>query len=61
MLYKLGRLLQVVGLVVMLQGVAGNIIDPQRVSQTQIYLFALAGVVIFGIGYSIQQSGQPRS
>jgi hypothetical protein len=60
MLYKLGRLLQIVGMVLALQGVVRNIADPQRTGSAQVYTWAIAGVVVFGIGYSIQQSAQPR-
>jgi hypothetical protein len=60
LLYKLGRALQVVGLIITPFGLVGNVIDPNRVDVKTSLMIAGAGVVIFLTGWLLQQSGRPR-
>ena len=60
LLYKLGRFLQVVGMLVTPVGMAGNLIDPVRVDVKTSLLVAGAGIVIFTTGWLLQQAGRPR-
>jgi hypothetical protein len=59
MLYKLGRLLQIVGLIVLPLAIAGNLApEPQGIDlRTSLTLSAL-GIVLFGLGYLLQQMGR---
>jgi hypothetical protein len=58
MLYKLGRLLQIVGLILLPLAIAGNL-SPQRPLdlRSSLTLSAL-GVVVFVAGYLLQQTGR---
>jgi hypothetical protein len=60
MLYSLGRLLQMIGLFVILPlAVAGQALDKMD-EKTMLYLMVL-GVVVFYVGWQIQQrAGPPR-
>jgi len=60
LLYKTGRFLQVVGMIVVPVGIAGNMADPQRISLGLSLGIAAAGMVIFGLGYWLQQMGKPE-
>jgi hypothetical protein len=59
MLYKLGRLLQIFGLIVLPTAIAGNLApEPQGIDLgTSLKLSAL-GVMVFGLGYLLQQKGR---
>ncbi len=58
MLYKLGRLLQVVGLILLPVAIAGNL-SPERPMDLRASLSLSAiGVLVFGLGYLIQQMGR---
>ncbi len=58
-LYQIGRFLQVVGMLVMPAGMVGNMIDPVRVELKTSLLVAAAGIVVFMLGYFLQQAGKP--
>jgi hypothetical protein len=58
MLYKLGRVLQLVGLIVLPVAMAGNIAD--RVTLGNMLVLTGAGVVVFFIGWLLQQSSKPH-
>jgi hypothetical protein len=60
LLYRIGRFLQVAGMLVMPAGMAGNMIDPVRVDIKTSLMVAGAGIVIFTIGWLLQQAGRPR-
>ena len=60
MLYKLGRFLQLVGLVVMPVGIAGNMARPEEVGVKAELTIAGAGLVVFVIGWLLQQSARPQ-
>ncbi len=56
MLYKLGRLLQFVGLIVLPLAIAGNLApEPQGIDLRKSLTMSAIGVIIFGMGYLLQQ------
>ena len=59
-LYKLGRFLQVVGMILLPIGIAGNVADPQRVDLKTSLTISGIGVLVFIVGYMIQQTGRPQ-
>jgi hypothetical protein len=58
-LYSVGRILQVVGMLVLPGGMVGNMIDPARVDVKTSLMVAGAGIIVFTIGYLLQQAGKP--
>jgi hypothetical protein len=59
MLYKLGRLLQIVGLIVLPLAIAGNLApEPQGIDLRTSLTRSAVGVIIFGMGYLLQQMGR---
>jgi len=60
MLYKLGRFLQLLGLLLLPVGVAGNLVpEPKQIDLKTSLTISAAGVVIFFIGWLVQQAGRP--
>jgi hypothetical protein len=55
MLYKLGRFLQLLGLLVLPVGVAGNIARPEMVGVRGTLAIASAGIAVFTAGWALQQ------
>jgi hypothetical protein len=60
MLFKLGRVLQIVGMIILPVGMAGNIVRPEQISVQDSLVIAGVGVVVFGVGWLLQQAGRPR-
>jgi hypothetical protein len=60
MLYKLGRALQVAGMLILPVGMAGNILRPEQITVKDSLVIAGVGIVVFGIGWLLQQAGRPR-
>jgi hypothetical protein len=60
MLYKIGRFLQVLGLIIVPVGVSGNLARPEEVTVKATLVIAAAGVGVFYLGRLIQQSGTPE-
>jgi hypothetical protein len=58
MLYKLGRLLQLVGLILLPVAIAGNLAE--RLSVTGLLNLSGLGVLAFGLGWLLQQAGRPK-
>jgi hypothetical protein len=59
MLYKLGRLLQIVGLIVLPVAIAGNLApEPQGIDLGTSLKLSAFGVIVFGLGYWLQQMGR---
>jgi drug/metabolite transporter (DMT)-like permease len=55
MFYKLGRFLQVIGLILLPLAIAGNL-SPERPMDLRTSLtLSAVGVVVFGLGYLLQQ------
>ena len=59
MRYKLGRLLQLLGLLILPIAMAGNMAD-QRLDLKQMLGLCGVGVVVFFIGWLLQQGAGPR-
>lgn len=57
MLYKLGRLLQFAGLVILPIAITGNVAD--KLSLRDSLLLSGFGVVVFYLGYALQQGSRP--
>jgi hypothetical protein len=60
MLYKTGRFLQLLGLILLPVGMAGNLAKPEDFGPRGVLLTLGAGAVVFTIGYLLQQAGKPR-
>jgi hypothetical protein len=58
MLYKLGRLLQVIGLLLLPIAMAGNLVPDIPVSLGNMLALTVLGVLVFFIGYRLQQVGK---
>jgi len=60
MLYKLGRFLQVVGMILVPIAIAGNLAPDTPLDLRTSLTLSFLGVGIFSLGYLIQQVGKPR-
>jgi hypothetical protein len=58
MLYKLGRLFQMVGLILLPLAIAGNLSPVRTLDLRQSLTLSAVGVAVFAAGYLIQQSGK---
>lgn len=58
MLYKLGRGLQLLGLLILPIAIAGNVADPERVDLKQSLMMSSCGVAAFVVGWLCQQAGK---
>jgi hypothetical protein len=61
MLYKLGRVLQLVGLIMLPCAIAGNMGDPPPLKLQDSLLFSAIGIIVFIVGWMLQQAGKPPS
>jgi hypothetical protein len=61
LLYRLGRLLQLAGLILLPVAISGNIADPERIDLRASLTMSAIGVCIFALGWLLQQSGKPRT
>jgi hypothetical protein len=59
MLYKLGRILQLLGLLILPIAMAGNMAD-ERLTLGQMLTVSGVGIAIFFIGWLLQQATRPR-
>jgi hypothetical protein len=59
MLYKLGRVLQLIGLILLPLAIAGNLApEPQGIDLWASLRLSAVGVIVFGLGYLLQQMGR---
>jgi hypothetical protein len=58
MLYKLGRALQLVGLLLLPFAMAGNLAE--RTSEADMLKLVGAGIGVFAVGWLLQRAGKPR-
>jgi hypothetical protein len=58
MLYKFGRLLQLVGLILLPVAIAGNLTPDKRLDLRESLTLSAVGMVVFGLGWLIQQAGR---
>jgi len=54
MVYRLGRFLQLLGLLVLPVGVAGNIANPEMVGVRASLGIAATGIAVFALGWALQ-------
>jgi hypothetical protein len=60
MLYKIGRFLQFVGLVLLPVGIAGNLARPGEFTVWYTLGVSGAGMALFTLGYLLQQAARPE-
>ena len=60
MLYKLGRFLQLLGLLIAPAGIVGNIVQRDQVTEGTMLVILAAGAGVFAVGWLLQQAGRPR-
>jgi hypothetical protein len=60
MLYKLGRLLQVVGLILLPVAIAGNVAREDQVNLKLSLTLSAVGIGVFVLGWWLQQATRPR-
>jgi hypothetical protein len=60
MIYRVSRTLQVVGMLITPVGLAGNILEPEKVTVQDSLMVAAVGVAVFVVGWLVQQASRPR-
>jgi hypothetical protein len=60
MLYKLGRFLQVVGLILLPVAIAGNVAREDQVNLKLSLTLSAVGIGVFVLGWWLQQATRPR-
>ncbi len=60
MLYKMGRFLQVIGMILLPVAVAGNIAPEQPLDLRASLTLSFIGVGVFIVGWLLQQAGKPK-
>jgi len=60
MFYKLGRILQVAGMIILPIGMVGNIVRPEQISVQESLMVAGVAIAIFGVGWLLQQWGRSQ-
>lgn len=58
MFYKLGRFLQIVAMILLPLAIAGNLSPERPLTLGQSLTLSALGVIVFGVGYLIQQMGR---
>jgi hypothetical protein len=58
--YRLGRFLQLLGLLIAPVGMAGNLADKERVGEGKMLAILAAGIIVFAIGWLIQRGAKPQ-
>ena len=59
-LYKLGRFLQVAGMIILPVAIAGNVVDQTRIDLKTSLIMSGVGVGVFIVGWLIQHAGHPK-
>jgi hypothetical protein len=60
MLYKIGRYLQLVGLILLPVGMAGNLARPEDFGPGSVLITMAVGGSIFTLGYLLQRAAKPH-
>lgn len=60
MLYRLARLLQFLGLILLPVAIAGNVADPEQMDLRRSLTLSGIGVAVFFLGWLLQQAAKPR-
>jgi drug/metabolite transporter (DMT)-like permease len=58
LLYRLGRLLQLVGLILLPLAIAGNIAPKDPLDLRTSLTLSVVGILVFGLGWLLQQAGR---
>jgi len=58
MLYKLGRSLQIIGLILLPLAIAGNLSPDRPMDLRASLTLSAVGVLVFGLGYLLQQTAR---
>jgi hypothetical protein len=58
--YRLGRFLQLLGLLIAPVGAAGNLADRDQVSEGAMLTILAAGIAVFAVGWLIQRGAKPQ-
>jgi hypothetical protein len=58
--YRLGRFLQLLGLLIAPVGLAGNLANPDRVSEGKELGILAAGILVFAVGWLLQRGAKPQ-
>jgi hypothetical protein len=59
-IYKLGRLLQIIGLILLPVAIAGNLTPDQRLDLRSSLVLSGVGMLVFFLGWLLQQAGRPE-
>ena len=57
MLYRLGRIFQILGMAIIPVAMAGNVYDQRLVPLGKMLLYCAIGILVFGFGWLLQQAG----
>jgi len=60
MLYRLGRSLQLIGMIILPVAIAGNLAREDLVDLKTSLAMSGVGIAIFAVGWLIQQAGKPH-
>jgi hypothetical protein len=60
MLYRLGRFLQLLGLLILPAAIAGNLAREDQIDLKVSLAMSAVGIIVFTIGWLIQQGSRPR-
>ena len=60
MVFKIGRFLQVAGMLILPVGMVGNIVRPEHITVQHSLTIAGVGLVVFGLGWVLQQLGRSQ-
>ncbi len=60
MLYKVGRFLQLVGMLLLPIAIAGNVYDERQVTLWRSLTISGIGIAVFTVGYLLQQAGRSQ-
>ncbi len=60
MVYKLARGLQLLGMILIPIGVAGNLARPEEVTLSRSLVISSVGIGFFALGWLLQQSTRPQ-
>jgi len=58
MLYKLGRLLQILGMILLPLAIAGNLSPEPPLDLRESLTLSALGILVFGLGYFLQQASR---
>ncbi len=60
MVYRLGRFLQLLGLLIAPVGLAGNLARPDVVSEGRELGILMGGILVFALGWLLQRGARPQ-